>query len=54
MRSVRLVIVIAILCHRVNKRLPPGQRVLWFRAADGKEYVVRDAAVLEARQMAMR
>lgn len=32
---------------RVRKALKPGERALWTRMADGKEYLVRDTATLD-------
>lgn len=33
--------------ERVRKSLKPRERALWARTADGKEYIVRDAATLD-------
>ena len=33
--------------ERVRKSIKPRERALWARTADGHEYIVRDAAVLD-------
>ncbi|HEY5936739.1 MAG TPA: hypothetical protein VIU61_18955 [Kofleriaceae bacterium] len=39
---------------RVRKAVKPGERILWFRTADGKELVVRDPATLDRFEAAWK